>query len=102
MRQCTASRSYAATSARQTWRGCRMTKPKKGYRSSKRGSYMIDREIPGGARIHMASGLTNAAQFRILNDGITELKKTPDGVKILLALLDGTITPLALFYAIRA
>lgn len=78
-----------------------MTRPTKRYRTSKNGSYMIDRETPVG-HIRMASGLYNAAQFRVLNDGITELKKTPEGKDILLALLSGTITPLALFQAIRA
>jgi integrase len=79
-----------------------MTRPTKGYRSSDHGSYMIDRNIRGVGRIHMASGLTNAAQFRVLNDGITELATTPAGIDVLRAMLARTVTPLAVFQAVRA
>lgn len=80
-----------------------MTRPTKKYRSGgKTGSYMLDRKVRGVGRIHMASGLANAAQFRLLNDGITELAKSDTGRDVLRALLARTITPLALFQALKA
>lgn len=78
-----------------------MTRPTKRYRSSKGGSYMLDRRTPFG-RLRMASGLTNAAQFRVLNEGITELLTTPDGQAVVKALIAGTLKPFAVFQAIRA
>lgn len=79
-----------------------MTRPSKGYRSSPKGSYMLDREIRGVGRIHMASGLSNAAQFRVLNDGITDLATSPAGLDVLRALKARSLTPLTLFGAIKA
>jgi integrase len=79
-----------------------MRPPRKRYRSSPNGSYMLDRDIRGVGHIHMASGLYRENQFDILNDGITELAKDERGRAILKALLDRSLPPLELFAACKA
>jgi integrase len=79
-----------------------MKKPVKRYRSSESGTFMVDREIRGVGRIHRASGLTNEAQFRKLNDGIGELATSAEGLAALRAFKDGTISGVQLFVAIKS
>jgi hypothetical protein len=44
---------------------------------------IVDRRIRGIGRIRHATGLTSAAQFRLLNDEITEAAKTDEGRALL-------------------
>jgi integrase len=77
-------------------------KPKKQYRSSEGGSFMIDREIKGIGRIHRASGLTVEAQYNLVNDAIPELAKSKKGRALLAAFKDLTINGVQLFVAIKS
>lgn len=79
-----------------------MKKPKKQYRSSPDGSYMIDRRVRGVGRVRRASGLTVEAQFNKLNDEIPELAKSKEGRAALLAFKEGTISGVQLYVAVKS
>lgn len=79
-----------------------MRKPKKQYRSSEGGSFMIDREVRGIGRIHRASGLAVEAQFNIVNDAIPELAKSKKGRALLTAFKAREIDGVELFVAINS
>jgi integrase len=76
-------------------------KPRKQYRSSPNGSFMFDREFHGLGHLHRASRITNEAQFRIVNDALTDFSKTAQGRRIIAGLIDGTITGLQVLVGIK-
>jgi integrase len=76
-------------------------KPRKKYRSTPTGSFMFDREFHGIGHLHRASRITNEAQFNLVNDALPDLAKTPEGRKVIAAMIDGTVTGLQVLVAIK-
>lgn len=62
---------------------------------------MIDRAFKGLGRLHRASGMTHAAQFRAFNDALTEMARDPVGRDWIRALIERAAEPLDVYAAWR-
>lgn len=62
---------------------------------------MLDRAFPGIGRVHRASGMRNAAQFRAFNDALTLMAQEPAGRDWIRALQHGDVTPLDVYAKYR-
>lgn len=71
------------------------------HRHSEGGTFIVDRSFRGIGRIHRASGITRENQFRLFNDGLTEMAGDPTGREWLRSFQRGDVEGIDLWGKIK-